>query len=49
VDVLVLHRRQVDPPDVAMHPDHRRQARRQVKVRCLVLDRESDQLGNVHL
>jgi hypothetical protein len=40
VHVLVLHRRQVDAAHVAVHPDHRRQAGRQVKVGGLVLDTE---------
>jgi uncharacterized pyridoxal phosphate-containing UPF0001 family protein len=31
-----------------MHPNHRRQACRQVKVRGLVLDREGEQFGDVH-
>ena len=49
VDVLVLHRRQVDPPDVAVDPDHRRQPGRQVQVGGLVLDREGQKFGDVHL
>jgi hypothetical protein len=40
VHVLVLHRRQVDPPHVAVDPDDRWQARRQVEVGGLVLDTE---------
>jgi hypothetical protein len=40
VDVLVLHRRQVDPAHVAVDPDHRRQARRHMQVGRLVLDSE---------
>ena len=48
VDVLVLHRRQVDAPDVAVHADHRRQAGRQMQVRGLVLDGEGEQFGDVH-
>ena len=47
--VLVLHRRQVDPPDVAMDPNHWRQSRRQMQIRRLVLDRKCEQFGNVHL
>ena len=38
----------VDAPHVAVHADHRRQAGRQVQVRRLVLDREGQQLGDVH-
>ena len=49
VHVLVLHRRQVDAPDVAVDADHRRQPRRQVQVGGLVLDREGEELGDVHL
>jgi hypothetical protein len=48
MDILVLHRRQVDAPDVAMHANHGRQTGRQVKVGCLVLDAESQQFGDVH-
>jgi len=48
VDVLVLHRWQIDPPHVAMHADHRRQSGRQVQIRCLVLDHKCEQLGDVH-
>jgi len=40
VDVLVLHRRQVDSPDVSVNADHRRQTRGQVQVGSLVLDRK---------
>jgi hypothetical protein len=47
VHVLVLHRRQVDAADVAVDPDHRRQAGRQVQVGRLVLDGKSQQFGNV--
>jgi len=43
VHVLVLHRRQVDAADVAVDPDHRRQAGRQVQVGRLVLDGKSQQ------
>jgi hypothetical protein len=48
VHVVVLHRRQVDAPDVAVDADHGRQARRQVQVGRLVLDREGEELGDVH-
>ena len=34
---------------VAMNADHRRQPGRQAQVRRLVLDRESEKFGNVHL
>jgi hypothetical protein len=45
---LVVERVDVDAAHVAVHPDHRRQAGRQVQVRGLVLDREGQQLGDVH-
>jgi hypothetical protein len=48
VHVLVLHGRQVDPPHIAVHPDDRWQAGRQVEVGGLVLDTESQQFGDVH-
>ena len=48
VHVLVLHRRQVDAADVAVHADHRRQARRQMQVGRLVLDHEGEQFGEIH-
>ncbi len=48
VHFLVLHRRHVDAPHVAMHADHRRQPRGQMQVRCLVLDHEGEQLGEIH-
>jgi hypothetical protein len=48
VHVLVLHRRQVDAPDVAVYADQRWKPRGQVKVRGLVLDRESEQFGDIH-
>jgi hypothetical protein len=49
VHVLVLHRRQVDPSNVAMNADHGRQARGKVQVGGLVLDGEGEELGDVHL
>ena len=49
VDVFVLHRRQIDTADVAVDPNQRRQSRRQMEVGSLVLDRESQKLGDVHL
>jgi hypothetical protein len=49
VHVLVLHRRQVDAPHVAMHADHRRQTGGQMQVGSLVLDGESQQFGDVHV
>ena len=48
VHLLVVQRLDVDAPHVAVHPDHGRQAGRQVQVGCLVLDAEGQQLGNVH-
>jgi predicted TIM-barrel fold metal-dependent hydrolase len=48
VDRFVVQRVDIDAPHVAVHPDHRRQAGREVQVRRLVLDRERQQLGDVH-
>ena len=48
VHLLVLERVDVDAAHVAVHADHRRQARRQVQVGGLVLDREGEQLRDVH-
>src|SRR5690606_20525141 len=48
VNFLVLHRWQVDAADVAINTDHRRQARREVKVRSAILGTEGEQLGNIH-
>jgi hypothetical protein len=44
----VLHGRQVDALDVAMHADHRRQARRQVQVGGLVLHNKGKQFSEIH-
>ncbi len=49
VDVLVLHRRQVDPADIAMDTNHRRQPGRHVKIGGLVLDCECQKFSDVHL
>ena len=43
VDIFVLERWQVDPANIAVHTDHRRQTGRQVQVRCLVFDGECEQ------
>src|SRR5664279_1428925 len=48
VHLLVLERVDIDAAHVAVNADHGRQAGRQVQVRGLVLDRERQQLGNVH-
>src|SRR5690606_26905706 len=48
VHLLVVERRDVDPADVAVHPDHRRQPGRQVQVRGLVLDRKRQKFGDIH-
>ena len=45
---LVIHGRQVDAPHVAVHADHRRQARRQVQVRGALLGAEGEQFGDIH-
>jgi cell division protein ZapA (FtsZ GTPase activity inhibitor) len=41
VDFLVVQRWHVDAADIAVDPDHRRQAGRQMQIRCAVLDAES--------
>src|SRR3546814_6052100 len=48
MDLLVVQRRDVDAAHVAVDADHRRQACRQMQVRCLVLDRERQQFGDIH-
>jgi hypothetical protein len=48
VHLLVLERVDIDAADVAVDADHRRQPGRQVQVGGLVLDRERQQLGDVH-
>ena len=48
VHVLMLHRRQVDAPDVAVDADQRRKPGRQMQVGRLVLDGEGEELGDVH-
>jgi hypothetical protein len=45
---LVVQRLDVDAAHVAVHADHRRQPCRQMQVGGLVLDREGQQLGDVH-
>ena len=48
VHLLVLERVDIDAAHIAVHPDHRWQSGGQVQVRRLVLDRERQQLGDVH-
>jgi len=48
VHLLVLERRHVDAANVAVHADHRRQPRREVEVRRLVLDAERKEFRNIH-
>src|SRR3546814_17005309 len=48
MDLLVDQRRDVDAAHVAVDADRRRRARRQMQVRCLVLDHERKQLGDIH-
>src|SRR5690606_679605 len=48
VDSLVVERVDVDAANVAVHPYHGRQPGGQVQVGGLVLDAESQQLGDVH-
>lgn len=44
---LVIERLDVDAPHVAVHADHGRQTGRQMQIGCVVLDAESEKLGNV--
>src|SRR4051812_27612043 len=48
VHVLVFHGRQIDAPDVAMHPDHRRKTGGKMQVGSLVLNHKREELSNVH-
>src|SRR4029079_2704057 len=48
VHVVVLHRRQIDAPNVAVDTDEGGQPRRQVQVGSLVLDGETEQFGDIH-
>ena len=48
VHLLVVERRDVDAADVAVDPDHRRQAGRQMQVGGLVLDRKRQQFSDIH-
>jgi hypothetical protein len=48
MDVLVLHRRQVDPLDVAVDADHRWQAGREMQVGSTVLLGERQEFRDVH-
>jgi len=48
VNRFVVQRIDVDAPHVAVHPDHRREARREVQIGRLVFDAECEQLGDVH-
>ena len=48
MDVLVLHGRQIDPPHIAMYPDHWWESGREVKVGRFVLDGEGEQFSDVH-
>jgi hypothetical protein len=48
MNVLVLHGGHVNAPHVAVYPNHRRQAGRQMEVGGAILDAECQQLTNVH-
>jgi len=48
VHFLMLQRRQIDPANIAVDPDHRRQASGQVKVGRPVFGTEGKQFGNIH-
>ena len=45
---LVAERRRGQPPDVPIHAHQRRQARRQVQVRCALLHAKGEQLLHAH-
>ena len=48
VNLFMVQRRQVDPPYIAINPNHRRQSRREVQVRRALFGTEGQQLGNIH-
>ena len=48
VHFLVLHGRQIDTADVAVHPDHRGQAGGKVQIRGAVFGAEGKQFGDIH-
>jgi hypothetical protein len=45
----VLERRHVDAAHVAVHADHGRQSCGEVQVGRLVLDREGEEFGDIHV
>lgn len=48
MDLLVVQGRDVDPANVAVHADHRRQACGQVQVGRFVLYGKRQQFGDIH-
>ncbi len=48
VDLLVVQRLDVDAAHIAVHPNHGRQACREVQIRRFVFNAEREQLGDVH-
>jgi hypothetical protein len=45
----MIERRHVDPTNIAIDPDHRRQTGREVQVRGVVLDTEREQFCYIHV
>lgn len=48
VHLFVIQGRQIDPAHVAVDPNHRRQACREVQIRRALLGAEGKQLGDIH-
>ncbi|MNV29859.1 hypothetical protein D3C71_1211050 [compost metagenome] len=46
--LLVVQGRQVDAPHIAIHPNHRWQASRQMQIRCPLFGAERQQLSDIH-
>ncbi|VVN23161.1 hypothetical protein PS681_04439 [Pseudomonas fluorescens] len=48
VHLLVIQRRQIDPPHIAIDADHRRQTGRQVQVGSALFGAEGQQFSDIH-
>ncbi|MNT44532.1 hypothetical protein D3C72_1810630 [compost metagenome] len=48
VHLLVIQRRQIDPPHIAIDTDHRRQTGRQVQVGSALFGAEGQQFSDIH-
>ena len=46
--LLGIHGRQIDPPDIAIDPDHGWQARRKMQVGSPIFDGKRQQLRDIH-